>query len=144
MLRRRNRSSRRCAMVSNDNERTRAAASSIARGMPSSRVHTSVSTVASRSVMSRLERCAAARSTNSCTDAQRLPAGSKYLCALSAAKEVAGQRRACIDQMLAIIQYQQHPPMFKVVEDGFGDGLTNVLSQAEYASHSVYHEGRIW
>ena len=77
------------------------------------------------------------------TDSQVLSAGSKYPCALCMAKQVTGQPRACIDQMLAVIEDQQHPPMFKVVEDGFGNGFTNVFSQAQYASYSVCHEVRV-
>ena len=55
-------------MSATASERTRAAASSIASGMPSSRYTSSAMAGASFSVSAKLGLCSFARSTNSCTD----------------------------------------------------------------------------
>ena len=127
----RKRSCRLSTISVSDNARTRAAASSIASGIPSRRRQISATAAALSSVMAKSVLASRARSANSSIAssaqrqrghlphrfpryAERLTAGGKHRQPRRATQQGSDQRGACLEQMFAIVQHQQHLAVAKV------------------------------
>ena len=120
-----------------------------------------------------VRRTSSARSMNSCTDSyvERLCGvcacfrsgsdsdGTRYVCspAMPSASrlrrqdphagalphERVGQRRAGVEQVLAVVEQQQQPLVLEVLGERLGDGLARLFLHAQHRRHRLRHETRV-
>ena len=162
------RSSSRARSCGSDSTRSRAAASSMASGTPSSRRHSRTTSATFAAVSSKSPVAARARSTNSETASnavasgtrrrvdlrhghrrhrqqvlavhrQRLPAGREHRQVLGAAQQLGDERRARVDEVLAVVQDQQQPvPAHRhheVVDLPLGEPVVQAVRLRDRARH---------
>ncbi len=76
-------------------------------------------------------------------DKPRLAAARQHLHARAVSHQRVGEACACVDQVLAIVEHEQHPLLLEMTDERVLRGLARKIADAEHGGHRLRHEARL-